>query len=454
MLRKTLIVALTFLAFTHLWADAVDEYIKAEMKKSRIPGLSLAVVMNGRVVKAAGYGFSNVETQTPATSETAYKIASLSKPIIATAVMLLDQQGRISLDDSVARYLANVPASWANITVRQLLSHTAGLTRDPSDYQPYIEQQPIAVIESTYSLPLQSKPGEKWSYSNIGYYVLAEIITRVTGMQWSDFIAQQLFEPAGMTSTRLTSIPAMIPNRSRGYEVDETGLSNAEDWIAVRPSGAYVSTVLDLAKLDMFLVSRNPLDAVRQAAIMSPAMLPEGKAASYGLGWSLDTYLGEERVSHDGQFPGFRSDWERFPGQRLSVILLANLGSARVQRLVPKIAGFYSPELVSPEFTASVVRSSSLISVGEEAVISVDVRSVSRTAPSSVLELEIWDKSNKSVHKQSRTGEDFAKGETKTYQFTWRPAKSGTYTVNLGIYGAKWNPSYLWSQGMATITVK
>jgi CubicO group peptidase (beta-lactamase class C family) len=368
--------------------------------------------------------------------------------------MLLAQQGKLNLNDRVSQYLSDAPASWANITINHLLSHTSGLVRDPPDYHPYIEQQPIAVIESAYSLPLQSKPGERWSYSNIGYYVLAEIITRVAGMPWSDFIAKQLFEPAGMTSTRPTSVSTIIPNRSRGYEVAQAGLSNAEDWIAVRPSGAYVSTVLDLAKLDMFLNSHNPLDAARRTAMVTPAMLLDGKAAPYGLGWNVDSYLGQEKISHGGQYPGFRSDWERYPSQRLSIIVIANLGSARVERLVPKIAGFYSPELVAPEFSASAAGPAGSFSVGKPGIITIVVSSVSRSAPDSVLELEIWDQTNKAVGKQSRTAENFSKGQSKTYEFTWTPVKAGKYTVNLGIYGPKWNPSYYWSQGMATITVE
>lgn len=214
MLHKVLLAVLTLSALAHLRADAVDDYIKAAMKALRIPGLSLAVVKDGHLVKAAGYGLSNVETATPATPETTYKVASISKPIIATAVMLLAQQNKLSLNDTVARYLADSPRSGANVTINHLLSHTSGLVRDPPDYHPYVEQQPMAVIESAYSLPLQSKPGERWSYSNIGYYVLAEIITRAAGTPWSDFIAKQLFEPAGMTSTRLTSVWTIIPNRS------------------------------------------------------------------------------------------------------------------------------------------------------------------------------------------------------------------------------------------------
>jgi CubicO group peptidase (beta-lactamase class C family) len=435
-------------------ADGVDDYVGAEMKNLSIPGLSLAVVKDGRLIKSAGYGLSNVETATPATPETAYKVASLSKPILATAVMILVQQGKLDLDDKVADYLSGSPASWQDITVNHLLSHTSGIARDPADYRPYQEQQPMAVIESAFSMPPQFQPGEKWSYSNVGYFVLAEIVSKAAGMPWSDFVAKQLFEPAGMTSTRLTSVSAIIPNRARGYETGQTGMLNAEDWIAVRPSGAYVSTVLDLAKLDTFLDSRSPLDDSRRTAMKTAVRLLDGKTVAYGLGWSVDSYLGQPRIHHGGQYPGFRSTWERFESQKMSVIVLANSSRAKVESLALKVAGYYSPELVAPEFATSAAPTSSQLSTGKQGTITVVARSVGRSAPDSVLELEVWDEANKTVHKQSRTSQNFSAGESKTYEFTWTPAKVGKYTVNLGVYGPKWTPSYSWHQGMATITVE
>ncbi len=214
--------------------------------------------------------------------------------MIATAVMLLARQGKLSLNDTVAHFLSGAPSAWQNITVRHLLTHTSGIARDPIDYHPYTEQAPSAVIEAAYAMPLQFKPGERWLYSNVGYFVLAEIISKAAGVPWNDFIAKQIFEPAGMTSTRLTSVSAIIPNRARGYESNQTGLSNAEDWIAMRPSGAFVSTSLDLAKLDAFLNSPSALDDAGRTAMKTPVPLSDGTTAAYGFGWHVGSYLGQE----------------------------------------------------------------------------------------------------------------------------------------------------------------
>jgi CubicO group peptidase (beta-lactamase class C family) len=423
------------------------------MKNRGIPGLSLAVVKDGRLVKSAGYGLANIETATPAKPETVYKIASICKPILATAVALLAQERKLQLDDKAAKYLESAPASWGNITIRHLLSHTSGIVRDPGDYHPYMEQPVTAVIESAYSIPLKFQPGEQWLYSNIGYYVLAEIMTKVSGRPWDEFIKEQLLAPAGMMSTRLTSVQAIVPERASGYQKSGTGLVNAENWSAVRPSGAYLSTVLDLAKWDMFLDSKCPLKASNLAAMKTPVVLNDGKTADYGLGWNVDSYLGRKRVHHGGQFPGFQSDYERFEDDKLSVILLCNLDEVPVERLALKIAGFYSKELLSPTFQVSAKPANDHLSAGKPATIPITVQSGPRTAPDSVVELEIWDESVHAVHKEAKTQQSFAAGESKTYRFEWTPAKQGKYTVNVGVYGPNWTPSYSWNQGMATILV-
>ena len=143
-------------------AEPVDGFVEKKMQEMHIPGLSLAVVKNGTVIKAAGYGMANVETGTAATPDTMYKMASLSKPVIAAAIMLLAQENRITLDDRVNQYLDDPPVAWSRITIRHLLTHTSGLVRDPADYHPYEERPITAVIKDSYSLPLAFQPGDKW----------------------------------------------------------------------------------------------------------------------------------------------------------------------------------------------------------------------------------------------------------------------------------------------------
>src|SRR5256885_5963067 len=248
----------------------VDDYVKKRMQEMHIPGLSLAVVKEGKIIKASGYGLANLETNTPATPETVYKTASLSKPFIAAAILQLMQEGRIGLDDKVSKYLDGSPDTWKEITIRHLLTHTSGIARDPSDYLSYNEQPVTDVIKSVYPVPLSFQPGEKWLYSNVGYYVLAEVITKVSGQAWNEFISERLLAPAHMTSTRTTTVKDIVPHRANGYQQRDNRMINAENWIAVRPSGAFLSTVLDLAKWDAFLHSESGLSASSHKLMWTP----------------------------------------------------------------------------------------------------------------------------------------------------------------------------------------
>jgi D-alanyl-D-alanine carboxypeptidase len=217
----------------------VDDLIKSEMKKLSIPGLSIAVIKDRRIVKLDGYGLANIETGTPATADTVYGIASLSKQFIASAILLLSEENKLRLDDGIGQYLEGAPESWKDITIRHVLTHTSGIPRDPTDYHPYQQQKPMAVITSAYALPLLFKPGEKFLYSNVGYYILAEIIEKTSGGPWEEFVSNHFFKPAGLQATRpLTD--GIVPGRASGYDQANGKTINAENWIAARPSSAFL----------------------------------------------------------------------------------------------------------------------------------------------------------------------------------------------------------------------
>ena len=433
--------------------DQVDDYVKQRMRELHIPGLSMAVVKEGRIVKARGYGLANVETNSLATAETVYKAASLSKPFIAAATLLLIQEGKIGLDDKVSKYLEGSPESWKAITISHLLTHTSGIVRDPVDYHPYSDQPITAVIRSVYPVPLSFPPGDRWLYSNVGYYALAEIITKVSGKQWDEFIAERLFAPARMTSTRTTTVTDIVPRRANGYQQKESGLVNAENWIAVRPSGAFLSTVLDLAKWDALLDSANLIKPSSRKLMWTPVTLNDKTSADYGFGWYVDSFLGRARIHQDGQFPGFRSDYERFEDDKLTVIILANSDDGSLESFALKIAGFYAPTLVAPPFTLTADVTAQAVANGEPLAVKITAKDDGKAAPDSLVEMEIWDVSGQTVYKQHKANESFGPGETKTFTFSWTPTKAGKYSVNLGAYGAKWIPSYAWKPSAATITV-
>jgi D-alanyl-D-alanine carboxypeptidase len=434
-------------------SNQVDEYVKQRMRESPIPGLSLAVVKNGKIMKTSGYGAANLETGTPAGPETEYRIASISKQFIASAILLLVQEGRIGLDDKAAKYLDGAPNSWSQISIRQLLTHTSGIARDPADYHPYREQPITEVIQSAYELPLSFQPGEKWLYSNVGYYLLAEVVSKASGMPWDAFISENIFGPAQMSATQTGTAVGIVPHRASGYQWTNTGAANAENWIAVRPSSAFLSTVLDLAKWDVFLSSSGFLNDSSRRMMWSPATLNDNTPAGYGFGWYVDSFLGQTRIHHDGQYPGFRSDYERFDNDKLSVIVLANSDRVNLESMAIKIAGIYEPKLSTPPFALSADVQSARATLGHSVEITVTATDEGKPAADSLVEIEIWDESGAAVYKEHKAGQNFAVRESKTLRFSWTPARPGRYSVNVGAYGPKWVASYAWKVNAASVVV-
>jgi D-alanyl-D-alanine carboxypeptidase len=315
-------------------ADDIDDIVRAEMARQKLPGLAVAVVRDGAVVKVQGYGVADVQRRVPVTPDTVFKIGSVSKPLIATAVMVLVQDGRLSLDDPVSRYLEGTPETWKGITLRHFLTHTSGVVREGPAFDPF-KVQPVAdVIRSAYPLPLRFSAGTKWEYCNVGYFSLAEIIGRVSGGPWADFMAARLFRPLGMHATSLTDVAH--PLRAVGYGGKDNG-NPAPDWPAVRPSGAFLSTVQDLLKWDAALTS-GPLTASSREAMWTPVRLADGTTHPYGFGWELGSRGGRRYVGHGGSLPGFRSAYARFPDARLSIILLVNADDVDRDAIVKAIA--------------------------------------------------------------------------------------------------------------------
>ena len=163
------VLALVLTATSVARADPADDYLRAQMNDFHLPGLSLAVIRRGAIVKAEGYGLADRDRKIPATRDTVYKIGSVSKQFIATGIMLLVQENRMALDDPITKYLDGIPASWASITVRHLLTHTSGLLRESPAFSPFTNRPDADLIRALHAAPLRFRPGAKWEYSNSGY---------------------------------------------------------------------------------------------------------------------------------------------------------------------------------------------------------------------------------------------------------------------------------------------
>jgi len=320
-----------------LFGDAIDTFVETERGLQRIPGLSIAVVRAGKVIKAEGYGQANVEVSAAAKPETAYQLASVTKQTIASAILLLQQEGQLTLSDPLSQHLPETPASWAKITLRHLLTHTSGLVADePIEVnKPHTEGDAIQAVKP---LPLAFAPGEKWSYCNFGFVLLGEVIRRKSSLRWDDFLAARFFQPLGIQATRRHSLTALIPNRASGYAIQNDRTVNVPSWWRDFASGGLVTTVLDLAKWDAMLREDRLLKPETRKFLWEPVLLNSGKLHPYGLGWNLGGTPGKRTAEHGGGRPGFATHfWRELDGD-LAVIVLSNLGGADVGRIAHGIA--------------------------------------------------------------------------------------------------------------------
>jgi D-alanyl-D-alanine carboxypeptidase len=309
---------------------SVDKYIESAMRDHHIPGVSLAIGRHGKVVLAKGYGQANVELSVPATEDTVYQLASVTKTFTATAIMMLVEEGKLRLDDKVTKHLSDLPKAWEAVTVYHLLNHTSGIKSYTNvenffkmSRKDYSHHEILGLVTNE---PLEFVPGEKWNYSNSGFFLLGMLIEKVTGKTYGEFLEGRIFQPVGMTHTRTNDLHAIIPNRAQGYTWNGQELRIGEYVSPSQPfsAGMLVSSVNDLLKWDAALDSETLLNKSTLAHMWTPSPLSKRAETEYGLGWEIGKVNGHRVVSHSGGIPGFRADISRFVDDKLTVIVLAN----------------------------------------------------------------------------------------------------------------------------------
>lgn len=313
-------------------SERIDAYVKSEMQRQQIPGVSLAVVRDGKIALLKSYGFSNLEHRVPVKPETIFQSGSIGKQFTATAIMLLANEGKLSLDDKISKFFPDAPASWSPITVRHLLTHTAGLADYPADFDTRRDHTEAELWTMIKGIPLSYQPGTRWDYSNLGYVTLGILISKVTGRFQGDFIVERIFRPLGMQSARVISEADIVPNRAAGYRLEQGQLKNQE-WVSpstnTTADGCYYFSVLDLAKWDAALQSDALLPQAQLALMWTPVKLADGSSKAYGFGWHTDVLHGHQVVFHGGAWQGFKSFIVRFPKERVTFIFMANSWDTR-----------------------------------------------------------------------------------------------------------------------------
>jgi CubicO group peptidase (beta-lactamase class C family) len=312
------------------WVDSV----LAPFASSRSPGCAVGVTRAGSLVFAKGYGMADLEHDTPITPDTRFYIASVSKQFTAMSIVLLDLDGKLSLDDPIQKWVPEVPSFGTMITLRQLLTHTSGL-RDyytllavsgwPSDGL-LTERQFLTLVGRQKSLNFA--PGDEFLYSNTGYALLSIVVRRASGQSLRSFAAERIFQPLGMTHTEFRDDhTALIPQRALGYQpTGSTYRISQPETDVVGDGGAY-STVEDLAKWDANFRTGHVGGQRAIAMLQTPGALNDGQVIPYAFAMAIGEFHGLKTYSHGGAYGGYRSTLLRFPQRDLSVITLCNTSS-------------------------------------------------------------------------------------------------------------------------------
>ncbi|HEV2705236.1 MAG TPA: serine hydrolase domain-containing protein [Pyrinomonadaceae bacterium] len=335
-------------------ADAVDDYVSAQIRARHVPGLSLAVVREGRLVKAQGYGLANIELNVAATPETVYEVGSLTKQFTAAAVLLLVEEGKVSLEERLAKYLGETASTaWGDVTIRQLLTHTSGIREFSTlpGFELSKRLTPEQLDKAIAALPSAFPAGTSWQYSNTNYYLLGRVVERASGQRFDEFLEARIFKPLGMKATLMADPRRIIPQRASGYQWREGAWVNRDDAALADTFAAagLASNVLDLARWETALDARRLLKPESFEQMWQPARLATGKSYPYGMGWSVGTFRGRRLLEHGGLMGGFSSYVARFTEERLSVIVLCNLGnigvSGNAAPIARGVARLYIPTL-------------------------------------------------------------------------------------------------------------
>lgn len=327
----------------------VDSIVQRSIDAKQIPAAGIAVVRDGKVVLAKGYGAAGVETQTLANEDTAFQIASLTKQLTATGILLLAEDGKITLEDTLGKYVPDVAAHWSAITIRQLLNQVSGIqnytaTGKLVNDKNYTKTELLGLVRD---LPANFEPGTKWEYSNTNYFLLGMVIEKIAGRSYPDFMKDRIFKPLGMSSTIVNTSGSQIKNAAIGYELasDKWQRAKLDDPSQPFAAGAIVSTPVDMAKWAAAVSEGKLLTRASWDEAFASGKLADGKSTGYGFGWQMGRIGETSYLGHGGGIAGFGSYHVRFPADNLSVVVLVNTASRIPQQLALEIAGLYLPKV-------------------------------------------------------------------------------------------------------------
>jgi CubicO group peptidase (beta-lactamase class C family) len=334
----------------------VDGLVTAELQAKHIPGIAVGIFRKGEIVLAKGYGYANLEHQVPVTAATLFQSASIGKQFTAVAVMLMVEEGKLSLDTSIRQYFPDAPISWQPITVRHLLNHSSGI----ADYFEAMGSDGIAAFDLRrdyapdelrhifYRLPLSFEAGAEFYYSNTGYALLGFLVKRVSGQFYAEVLKERVFKPLEMKTARGISEEDIIANRSAGYQLLQGEVKNQE-WYAplvnTTADGSLYFSLLDYLAWDRGLRAKAILSEASWAQIYTPVKLNSGQEYPYGFGWSIHQSKAQPWYHHSGSSQGFNVYLSRHLADDITIVALTNLNGSEPWQLVDGLAEIIDPQL-------------------------------------------------------------------------------------------------------------
>jgi D-alanyl-D-alanine carboxypeptidase len=344
MRRLLLLALLPFSLAAQSATTTADSLVRDFIARGEAPAVTVAVIRGVDTVLFAGYGKADLEHDVAATSQSVFRIGSVTKQFTAAAVIQLMEQGKLRLEDSIGAHLGSLPTAWRGVTVQQLLDHTSGIPSYTDIGESWVRRwgeamTPRQIVALVAERPMDFAPGTAWRYNNTGYTLLGMLIEKHTGKPWGDDFNTRFAEPLGLDNTLNCRSALIIPGRVRGYERFNDGWMNAVYLSMTQPysAGALCSTIGDLTRWNQ---------ALHQGRVVSPdsyrmMTTPTGVAATaplrYGLGLIRDTVAGHQMITHGGNINGFASANAWIPDADLSVTILANSGRAKVEALLRQL---------------------------------------------------------------------------------------------------------------------
>ncbi len=325
----------------------IEKTVSAFITANSVPGVSIAIVQDGQPLWSAGFGMSDLEGFTPATSSTLYRLGSISKSITAVAILQLFERGKLDLDAPVQKYCPAFPQKDSPITSRQLLAHLGGIrhyNQDGKGDVPDDSARHFSSMQESLQLfaadPLVSKPGAEFHYSTYGFTLLGCVLEGAASQKYADFVRENVFRPAAMEHTQPDDFFAIVPHRTRWYHKDKSGaVRNAGvlDSSYKIPGGGLISSADDMANFEAAILAGKLLKPSTQELMLTAQRTADGKLTSYALGWGVTDKFGLHVIGHDGGQQGTSTAMMIAPQKSAGVVVLANMDTLDANALAENL---------------------------------------------------------------------------------------------------------------------